>query len=42
MTLQREYREGRRLVWRDYQTDGKAVKSPIDIDSLPAGKYRLV
>jgi hypothetical protein len=42
MTLQREYRDGRQLVWRDYQMDGEAVKSPVDIDALPAGKYRLV
>jgi hypothetical protein len=42
MTLQREYREGRYLAWRDYKVDGKVVKSPVDIDSLPAGRYRLV
>jgi hypothetical protein len=42
MTLQREYREGRLLVWRDYEVNGKTVKSPVDIDSLPAGVYRLV
>jgi hypothetical protein len=34
MTLQR--REGGE--WVDY----KAVKSPVDIETLPAGKYRLV
>ena len=39
MTLQREYREGRYLVWRDYKVEGKVVKSPVDIDKLPAGKY---
>jgi hypothetical protein len=22
--------------------DGKVVKSPVDVDSLPAGRYRLV
>jgi hypothetical protein len=42
MTLQREYREGRYLVWREYEVDGETVKSPVDIDSLPAGVYRLV
>jgi hypothetical protein len=42
MTLQREYREGRYLVWRDYEEDGETVMSPVDIDALPSGKYRLV
>jgi hypothetical protein len=42
MALQREYREGRYLVWRDYQMDGETVKSPVDIDALPPGRYRLV
>jgi hypothetical protein len=42
MTLQREYRDGRYLVWRDYEVDGETVKSPVDIDALPAGAYRLV
>ena len=42
MTLQREYRDGRHLVWRDYQTDGELIKSPVDIDALPPGRYRLV
>jgi hypothetical protein len=42
MTLQREYRDGRVLVWRDYQVDGETVKSPVDIDTLPAGVYRLI
>jgi hypothetical protein len=42
MTHQREYREGRYLVWRDVMKDGEAVKSPVDIDALPAGRYRLV
>jgi hypothetical protein len=35
MTLQR--RDGRYLVWRDYQMDGETVKSPVDIDALPPG-----
>ena len=38
MTLQRL--EGRE--WVDYLKDGKVVKSPVKIDSLPPGKYRLV
>jgi hypothetical protein len=37
MTLQREYRD-----WVNYKVDGKVVKSPVDIDALPAGRYRLV
>lgn len=37
MTLQREYREGGKLVWRDVVKDGQAVKSPVDIDALPFG-----
>jgi hypothetical protein len=31
MTLQREYREGKYLVWRDYQVGGKVVKSPATV-----------
>ena len=42
MTLQREYREGGYRVWRDYLVDGEAVKSPVDIEELPVGSYRLV
>jgi hypothetical protein len=42
MTLQREYREGRYLDWRDYQVGGETVKAPVDIDALPPGWYRLV
>jgi hypothetical protein len=37
MTLQRLDRE-----WVDYKIDRKLVKSPVDIDALPAGRYRLV
>jgi hypothetical protein len=37
MTLQRLEDE-----WVDYKVDGKVVKSPVDIDALPAGRYRLV
>jgi hypothetical protein len=28
--------------WVDYIVDGKVVKSPVDIDALPPGVYRLV
>ena len=27
--------------WVDYLVDGEVVKSPVDIEKLPAGKYRL-
>jgi len=37
MTLQRLDRE-----WVDYKADGKVVTSPVDIDALPSGTYRLV
>jgi hypothetical protein len=37
MTLQRLEDE-----WVDYKVDGKVIKSPVDIDALPAGRYRLV
>jgi hypothetical protein len=36
MILQRLDRE-----WVDYKVDGKLVTSPIDIETLPPGKYRL-
>ena len=42
MTLQREYREGGKLVWRDAVKDGQVIKSPVDIDTLPFGRYRLI
>ena len=42
MTLQYRQIERRRIVWRDYQVDGDVVKSPVDIDELPAGVYRLI
>ncbi len=38
MTLQRLERG----VWREYLVGGQRVLSPIKIDSLPPGKYRLV
>ncbi len=33
-------REGRE--WHDIQIDGKTIKSPLDLNSLPPGRYRLV
>ena len=38
MTLQREVK---RDQWIDYLVNNKPVKSPVDLDALPAGKYRL-
>ncbi len=38
MTLQREVK---RNQWIDYLVNSKPVKSPVDIDALPAGRYRL-
>ena len=37
MTLQYRDVERDRIVWCDYQVDGEIVKSPVDIDELPAG-----
>ena len=39
-----QYRDFERgyIVWRDYQVDGEPVKSPVDLDGLPTGVYRLV
>ena len=37
VTLQRWDRE-----WVTVIEDGEVVKSPVDIDALPAGRYRLV
>ena len=42
MTLQYRNIERGYVVWRDYRVDGEVVKSSIDIDRLPAGRYRLV
>ena len=42
MTLQfRDVKRGY-IGWRDYTVDGEVVWSPVDIDELPAGKYRLI
>ena len=30
MTLQLEYREGGKRVWRDYMMGGEVVKSPVN------------
>ncbi len=27
--------------WRDYRVDGEAVVNPFDVETLPAGRYRL-
>ena len=37
-TLQRRV-DGERV---DCKADGEVVKSPVDIDELPAGRYRLM
>ena len=42
MTLQYRQIERGYIVWRDYMVDGEAVKSPVDIDALPFGVYRLI
>ena len=42
MTLQFRQIERGYIVWRDYTVDGEVVKSPVDIDALPAGRYRLL
>jgi len=34
--------QGGKLIWRDVMKDEQAVKSPVDIDTLPVGVYRLV
>ena len=42
MTLQYRNVESGYIVWRDYLIDGEVVTSPVDIDGLPVGGYRLV
>ena len=39
MVLQRRERG---QDWRNYLINRRLVKSPVDIETLPAGKYRLV
>ena len=34
--------QGGKLIWRDVVKDEQAVKSPVDIDVLPPGVYRLI
>ena len=41
MTLQYRNVERGYIVWRDFVKDGETVKSPVDIDALPFGKYRM-
>ena len=42
MTLQYRDAECGYIVWRDYIVDGEIVKSPVDLDALPVGVYRLM
>ena len=42
ITLQYRQIERGFIVWIDYTVDGEAVKSPVDIDALLPGVYRLV
>ena len=42
MTLQYRNVERGYIVWRDYKVGGEVVKSPVDLDELPAGAYRLI
>jgi len=42
MILQRRDREGGYYVWRNFMLDGKQVRSPVDIESLSAGRHKLV
>ena len=42
MTLEYRDFERRQIVWRDYTVDGEVVKSPVDIDVLLPGVYRLI
>ena len=42
MILQYTVAERGTVVWRDYTVGGEVVLSPVDIDELPAGRYRLV
>ncbi len=39
MKLQRRERG---QEWKNYLVNRRLVKSPVDIETLPAGKYRLV
>jgi len=39
--MKRTSTQGGYLIWRDVVKDGQAVKSPVDVDALPFGKYQL-
>ena len=41
MTLQFRNLERDQIVWRDYRVDGESVRSPVDVDALPFGRYQL-
>ena len=41
MTMQYRNVERGYIVWRDYTVDGEVVMSPVDIEKLPTGRYRL-
>ena len=34
--------QGGKLIWRDVMKDEQAVKSPVDVDVLLPGVYRLI
>ena len=36
MNLQFRDAKNGQVVWRDYTVDGETVRSPVDIDALPA------
>jgi len=38
MVLQRREPEG----WRDYRVDGEQILSPVDVETLQPGYYRLI
>ena len=42
MTLQFRNVERDQIVWRDYTVDGEVMRSPVDLDALPVGVYRLI
>jgi hypothetical protein len=42
MSLQYRSVDRGHIVWCDYTVDGEVVKSPVDIDALLPGAYRLI
>ncbi len=42
MLLQSKEYEGYEFIWCDYMMNKKPVKSPVNIEGLPPGEYRLV